>query len=110
MNSVLIEAKKASRNTSDCRATIATLRALKFGKDAFMLLHHQNGTDAQFDAYCEGVKQFVDGGNNHRVHQRLRYVLLSRLNDARSEGKDFLILAKEAFQEIPPISIRPTSK
>jgi hypothetical protein len=36
----------------------------------------------------------VDGGNNHRAHQRLRYVLLSRLNDARSEGKNFLILAK----------------
>ena len=110
MNNVLIDAKKASRNASDCRATIATLRAMQFGKDAFRRLHHQNGTDVEFDAYCEGVKRFVYEGNNHRVHQRLRYVLLSRLNDAQSEGKNFLILAEEAFKEIPPIPIRTTSK
>jgi hypothetical protein len=52
----------------------------------------------------------VDEGNNHRVHQRLRYVLLSCLNDAQSKGKSFLTLAEEAYQEIPPIPNRPTSK
>jgi len=75
MNSLLIQARNATRDPRDCRKTIDTLQAMGFGEDAFKGLHHKNATDAQFDAYCDGVKQFVDDGNNHRVHQRLMYVL-----------------------------------
>jgi hypothetical protein len=109
MNSLLIQARKASQNPSDCRRTIDTLRAMGFGEDAFGRLHHQNGNVARFYAYSEGVQRFVDDGNNHRVHQRLMYVLLSCPNGAMPKGKSFLTLAEEAYQQIPPHSAARTA-
>jgi hypothetical protein len=47
----------------------------------------------------------VEDGNNHRVHQRLMYVLLS-CPAGPPQGKSFEVLADEAFRLIPP-SKRP---
>ena len=101
MDSLLIQARKASPNPSDCRRTIDTLPS-GFGEDAFRLLHHQKGSVARFYRYSKGVKQFVDDGNNHRVHQRLTHVLLSCPDGAPPKGKSFQALAEAAFRLIPP--------
>jgi len=105
MNDLVAQARKASRNPSDCRGTIDTLQAMGFGDNAFSILHHQNGSRAVFYSYSKGVKQFVDDGNNHRVHQRLMYVLLSCPDGAPPKGKSFESLAEEALEAvllIPP--------
>jgi hypothetical protein len=60
------------------------------------------GSAARFYRYCESVQQFVEEGSNHRVHQRLTYVLLSCPAGATPEGKSFQALAEEAFALIPP--------
>lgn len=41
--------------------------------------------------------------NNHRVHQRLMYVLLSCQDGVPPKGKNFRALAEEAYRQIPPI-------
>ena len=74
-----------------------------FGEDAFGRLHHQHGGAARFYRYSEGVRLFKDDGNNHRVHQRLTYVLLSCSDSAPPMRKSFLTLAEEAFKQISPI-------
>ena len=102
MNSLLIQATKASADPRDGRRTIETLKAMGFGEDAFVQLHHQRGSMARFFSYSEGVQRFEDDGNNHRVHQRLTYVLLSCPNGAPPKGKSFQALAEEAFMLIPP--------
>lgn len=74
-----------------------------FGDDAFRKLHHLNDSVAGFYSYSKGRKRFEEDGNNHRVHQRLMYVLLSCPDGAPPKGKSFQGLAEEAFKEIPPI-------
>jgi len=69
--------------------------------DAFMLLH-SDSMDG-FYHYSEGVHQFKDDETNHRVHQRLTYVLLSCPDGIPPKGKTFQTLAKEAFKLIPPV-------
>jgi hypothetical protein len=103
MDSLAIEARKASADPRDCREAMNTLRFMGFGEDEFRLLHHQHGSAARFYRYCESVQQFVEYGNNHRVHQRLTYVLLSCPAGALPEGKSFQALAEEAFRLILPI-------
>jgi hypothetical protein len=102
MDSLVTQARGASRNPSDCRGAIDALRATGFCNDAFKLLHHQQGSVARFYAYCKSVQQFVEDGNNHRVHQRLKYVVLLCPAGAPPEGETFQTLAKEAFRLIPP--------
>jgi len=102
MDSLLIQARKASRDSDECRRTIDTLQAMGSGEDAFKLLHHQRGRLSRFYRYSESVRQFEEDGNNYRVHQRLMYVLLSCPNGALPKGKSFLTLADEAFKLIPP--------
>jgi len=103
MDSLLSQARNASRDTRECRDTMDALPK-GFGEDAFRRLHHQSGSMAEFYSYSEGVKRFQDDGNNHRVHQRLMYVLLSCHAGAPSKGQSFLTLAVEAFKVIPPIA------
>ena len=103
MHTLLNQAQKASRDPSDCRRTIDELRGLGFEEDAFRLLHHQRGSMAEFYSYSERVQRFRDDKNNHRVHQRLMYVLLSCLDGAPPKGKSFQALAEEAFRLIPVI-------
>jgi hypothetical protein len=103
MDSLVIAARKASADARDCRKTMDTLRFMGFGEDVFRLLHHQHGSAARFYRYCESVQQFVEDGNNHRVHQRLTYVLLSCPAGALPKGKTFEALAEEAFRLISPI-------
>lgn len=103
MDSLAIEARKASVDPRDCRKAMETLRLLGFGEDVFRVLHHQHGSAARFYRYCERVQQFAEDGNNHRVHQRLTYVLLSCPAGALPEGKSFQALAEEAFKLISPI-------
>jgi hypothetical protein len=103
MNDLLIQARKASPDPRDCRRTMDTLRVMGFGEDAFRLLHHQRGSIARFYSYCGGVQQFEEDGNNHRVHQRLDYVLLSCPAGAPPKGKSFQTLAEEAFRLVPPV-------
>jgi hypothetical protein len=74
-----------------------------FGDDAFMRLHHQKKrTAAEFYNYSEGRKRFEDDGNNHRVHQRLRYIQLSCSAGTPPKGKSFQTLAEEAYEQIRP--------
>ena len=102
MDSLLLQARKASRDSRDCRETIDRLRAIGFSDDAFRLLHHQHGSLARFYSFSEGVQRYRDDQNNHRVHQRLLYVLLSCPDGAPPNGKSFQALAEEAFRLIPP--------
>lgn len=106
MNGQLIQARKASQDPSDCRTAIDSLRSIGFGEDAFRGLHHQRGSMAEFYTYTESIRQFVEDGNNHRVHQRLIYVLLSCPAGAPSKGKSYQILAEEAYRLIPPVALR----
>lgn len=103
VDNLLSQARKASRDSRECRETLDALRRIGFGDDAFSALHHQYGSAAVFYGYCEGVQRFREDDNNHRVHQRLKYVLLSCPDGASSNGKSFLSLATEAKHEIPPI-------
>ena len=102
MDNPLSQARQASRDPRDCRRTIDTLRGMGFGDDAFRRLH----TDSMdgFYGYCEGVRRFLDDGTNHRVHQRLLYVLLSCPDDTPPKGMTFETLAEDAYRKIPPIS------
>lgn len=102
MDSLLIQTRTASRDPKDCLRTIDTLRAMGFGDEAFRRLHHQRGSIAEFYSFSEGVQRYRDDMNNHRVHQRLTYVLLSCPDGAPPKGKSFLTLAEEAFRLIPP--------
>lgn len=102
MNSLLLQALKASRDSDECRRTIDALPN-GFGEDAFKLLHHQHGRLSRFYLYSEGIQRFEDDGNNHRVHQRLMYVLLSCPDGVPPKGKSFLTLAEEALRLILPI-------
>lgn len=58
---------------------------------------------AEFFSYTESIRQFMEDGNNHRVHQRVMHVLLSCTDGAPPQGKSFQILAEEAFRLIPPL-------
>jgi hypothetical protein len=103
MNSLVMEARKASRDSVDCRRTINTLQAMGFSDDAFRRLHRQGSRMADFYGYSKTVQRFEDDKNNHRVHQRLRHVLLSCPNSTLPMGKSFLALAEDAFKLIPPV-------
>lgn len=103
MDSPLIQARKASHDPKDCQRTIDALQVMGFGEDAFRQLHHQHGGPARFYRYSKSVQQFVEDGNNHRVHQRLLYVLLSCPDGAPPKGKSYQSLAMEAMNEIPLI-------
>ena len=102
MDSLVPQARKASQDPSDCRTAIDTLRGMEFSEDAFRLLHHQHGSMAEFYSYSESVQRFRDDKNNHRVHQRLMYLLLSCPDGVPPKGKSFQALAEEAFRLIPP--------
>ena len=102
MDSLLIRARKASRDPRDCRRTIDILRGMGFRDEAFRRLH-SDSMDG-FYHYSKGVHRFRDDETNHRVHQRLMYVLLSCENGAPPKGKSFRTLAEEAFKLIPPMS------
>jgi hypothetical protein len=107
MDSPLIQARKASRDPKDCLSTIDALRAIGFfddGGDAFKRLHHQGGSVTRFSSYSRGVGQYEDDDNNHRVHQRLTYVLLSCTNGPPPKEERFLTLTKEAMKLIPPMA------
>ena len=85
------------------------MKHLRFRNAAFELLHRDRalrpcGTMGEFISYCEGLKRlFHHDETNHRVHQRLKYVLLSCPDGAPPMGKSFQMLAEEAFRLIPPI-------
>ena len=100
---ILDEALAASADTTDVRRTIEKLTGMGFGNDAFKTLHHLGGTIITFTIYSRG-RSFIVDGNNHRVHQRLMYVLLSCPGGAPPKGKSFQALAKEAFKLIPPVA------
>jgi hypothetical protein len=103
MDKLLIQSRKASRDSRDCRRTIDTLRGMGFGDEAFRKLHQFHGSVAGFYSFSETVQRYRDDKNNHRVHQRLMYVLLSCPNGTPPKGKTFQILAEEAFKLIPPV-------
>jgi hypothetical protein len=117
MHDIVVQARTASSDPKDCRRTIDALQAMGFAEDAFRLLHHLNDTAARFYSYSERIERFEEDGNNHRVHQRLMYVLLLCPDGAPPKGKSFQTLAEEAYRQIPrarrtrsgrgPRSIRP---
>jgi hypothetical protein len=97
---ILDEAKKASRDTSECRRTIDALVLLGFDDEAFQQIH----TDSihGFYEYSKHVLRFKEDETNHRVHQRLMYIRLSCPNGVPPKGKSFLSLAGEARKLITP--------
>lgn len=101
--SLLSQARNASRDPRDCRRTIDVLRSMGFSEEAFSALHHQHGNLAVFYSYCGGVGRFRDDGNNHRVHGRLLFVLLSCPDGLLPEGMSFQSLAEEAYRLIPAV-------
>jgi hypothetical protein len=109
MENLLLQARRASNNPLDCLETIGTLKRMKFDSASFELLHRnrrllsRGGMDV-FIKYCKDRKRlFRIDATNHRVHQRLRYVLLSCPGGDLPKGKSFQVLAEEAFHVIPPI-------
>src|ERR1035438_7768235 len=96
MNRLVTEARQATHDPSDCRGTIDTLQAMGFSEDAFRRLHHLHRSAAEFYRYSKSRQQFVEDGNNHRVHQRLTYIHLSCPGGAPPKGKSFESLAEEA--------------
>ena len=104
MDSLLTQARKASRDPRECRRTMDALKRMGFSDDDFPLLHHQRGSAVSFFSFSEGVQRYRDDQNNHRVHQRLTYVLLSSPDGTPPKGKSFQTLAEEAFRLIPPIA------
>lgn len=76
----------------------------RFDQEAFAALHHMQGRMSTCYGFSKGVQQFRDDGNNHRVHQKLLYVLLSCPDGTPPKGMTFETLAEEAFRLIPPIS------
>jgi hypothetical protein len=103
MDDLLNQARKASRDSEECRETMTALEAIMFDRNAFPKLHHLADSMDGFYRYCGTIKEFRRDDNNHRVHQRLRYVLLSCRNRKPPDGKSFQSLALEAFRLIPPI-------
>jgi hypothetical protein len=57
--------------------------------------------NGRFSNYSRERCAFHPNGNNHRVHQRLMYVLLCYLDAAPPSGKKFNDLAMEAVKKIP---------
>lgn len=103
----MMQARRASRDARECRATMEALRKIGFFDDggvAFSRLHHQHGSAMTFYKFSKGVQQYRDDRNNHRVHQRLMFVLLSCPGGALPKGESFQMLAEEAFRLIPPIA------
>lgn len=106
MDNLVSRARTASRDPRECRKAMDALRAIGFfddGGDAFKQLHHQGGSETRFYSYCGGVGLFNDDDNNHRVHQRLKFIQLSCPGGAPPKGKSFHNLAEEAVRLIPPI-------
>jgi uncharacterized protein (TIGR02452 family) len=103
MTGVFQEAKRASANPADARRTITDLKAIGFPYDAFELLHHLRDNIDSFCKYSSNIRRFEEDGNNHRVHQRLKYVLLSCPAGTRPSPERFVALAQEAWQKIPPV-------
>ena len=96
METALSQARKASRDPRDCRRLIDTLRGMGLGDKEFRQLHHKPDSITGFDNYCRGVGQFMEDGNNHLVHQRLTYILLSCPDGTPPKGESFQTLAEEA--------------
>ena len=90
------------------------LRELRFNDEAFWRLHHfrnpTTATIARFRAYCERHSEFIPGGENERVHERLDFVLKTyrERGHAPGQSKEFIDLAETAFVKIPPRTKRPT--
>jgi len=101
MEKLLSQARNASRDPTDCRRTIDRLRSMGFGEEAFAALHQQHGRMSTFYGYCGGVQRFREDDSNHRVHQRLKCVLLSCPDAKPPKGKSFQMLAEEAVKLIP---------
>jgi hypothetical protein len=104
MNSLLIQARKVSRDPRECRRTIDALRRIGFGDDEFKQIHQFRASLSGFYSYSKKVQEFDEDGSNHRVHQRLTYVLLSCPGGALPSGKSFQTLAEEAIKLIPPFN------
>jgi len=102
MNNLLLQARTAARDPKECRRAIDAPRGIGFGDKAFRRLHHLHDSMAGFYRFSESVQRFRDDGNNHRVHQRLTYVLLTYPGGVPPKGKTFQALAEEAFKQILP--------
>lgn len=81
------------------------LEKLGLTNEAFQKLHHLKDTIHGFRKWCEKKSSFVAGGNNERVHERLKYVLERYRERGLPPGKTevFSELAERAFVKIPPI-------
>jgi hypothetical protein len=82
---------------------IEHLKALGFDDEAFRLLHHFQGSMNSFERHARIVTSFHEDGNNHRVRNRLEFVLGSCTNGLPPKGEIFASLARESKRRIPPI-------
>jgi hypothetical protein len=88
---------------------IYRLKQLHFDddEDAFWRLHHWRlkARRARLEAFRGYIGEFSSyqlDGDNHRVHQRLSYVLDECHGGSYPPQRTFADLADEAFHKIPP--------
>jgi hypothetical protein len=98
---------EARIDPQDTLELITKLRRFSFHDEDFKLRHHwgARGELKKFVNYCneDQERRFQLDGNNHRLHQRLKYVLESCQNGKLNRSKSFAHLAEEACKEFPPL-------
>jgi hypothetical protein len=99
---------RASSSGIDPKETLGILKKLQpfgFGDTEFSLLHQwgSKGSLTRFRNYCREKQWFRVDDSNHRLHQRLAFVLSRCEGGALHKGKTFASLATEAFQQFPKV-------
>ena len=80
------------------------LRGLGLSDDEFQILHHQSwATIESMIRYCRKTGSFRAGDNNHKVRERLEYILsaLERQEHPAATTARLATLAQEAVRRIP---------
>jgi|GEM_PF-5311354 len=65
------------------------------------LLHHSGDSIAGFQCYCEGIKNFRPGGNNHWMYMRLQFIYDDLSVAGQEKTASLPALVAEATQRYP---------
>jgi hypothetical protein len=101
-------ANVTNRKLIDPQDTLRIIKKLKsfgFEDEEFWLVHQwgRRGRLSAFRKHCNETQRFREDENNHRLHERLAFVLALCEAGALNRGKTFEMLAVEAFHEHPKI-------
>jgi hypothetical protein len=99
-------ASATNRKLVDPKDTLEIIRKLGpfgFGDPEFRLVHHwgRRGRLSAFRKHCNKTQWFRGDDNNHRLHERLVFILSCCEAGARNRGKTFETLAVNAFDKHP---------